>query len=226
MAFVGNSALSAIKDWVASKFAALVHTHTTSQITDFTTEMAKKADATHGHEIGDVNGLQTALDGKASKADVLGAMQIKGSVENYAALPESPNKNDAYQVLAASPDYGIAAGEFVMWDGEAWQDMGGTVDLSNYYNKGEIDQKFEESAPNEHTHEIGDVNGLQTALDGKANASDVYTKNETDGKLNTKANSSDVYTKTETYTKTEVDGKIPVEMTAEEALAILNGTTE
>ena len=59
----------------------------------------------------------------------------------------------------------------------------------------------------------------QQALNLKANASDVYTKTETDGLLNDKANSSDVYTKTETngllndkanannvYTKTEADG--------------------
>ena len=59
----------------------------------------------------------------------------------------------------------------------------------------------------------------QQALNLKANASDVYTKTETDGLLNDKANSSDVYTKSETdgllnnkanannvYTKTEADG--------------------
>lgn len=38
----------------------------------------------------------------------------------------------------------------------------------------------------------------QQALNSKANASDVYTKTETDGLLNDKANKSDVYTKTET----------------------------
>ena len=59
----------------------------------------------------------------------------------------------------------------------------------------------------------------QQALNLKANASDVYSKTETDGLLNDKANSSDVYTKSETdgllnnkanannvYTKTEADG--------------------
>ncbi|EGT74027.1 putative yadA-like protein [Haemophilus haemolyticus M21127] len=55
----------------------------------------------------------------------------------------------------------------------------------------------------------------------KANASDVYTKTESDSKLNAKANASDVYTKTESdsklnvkanasdvYTKTESDSKL------------------
>ena len=59
----------------------------------------------------------------------------------------------------------------------------------------------------------------QQALNLKANASDVYTKTETDGLLNDKANTNDVYSKTKTdellnnkanksdvYTKTETNG--------------------
>lgn len=62
-------------------------------------------------------------------------------------------------------------------------------------------------------------NATQQALNLKANASDVYTKTETDGLLNDKANTNDVYSKTKTdellnnkanksdvYTKTETDG--------------------
>ena len=38
--------------------------------------------------------------------------------------------------------------------------------------------------------------------------STIYTKSETDAKLNTKANSSDTYTKSQVYTKTETDTKL------------------
>ena len=62
-------------------------------------------------------------------------------------------------------------------------------------------------------------NATQQALNLKANASDVYSKTETDGLLNNKANTNDVYSKTKTdellnnkanksdvYTKSETDG--------------------
>ena len=62
-------------------------------------------------------------------------------------------------------------------------------------------------------------NATKQALDLKANASDVYSKTETDELLNDKANANDVYSKTETdgllndkanvidvYSKTETDG--------------------
>lgn len=72
------------------------------------------------------------------------------------------------------------------WDGTAWMDVGADVDFS----------------------------AIQTAVDGKADKTSVYTKTEIDGKVTTintaignKANSADVYTKTQTYSKTEIDGK-------------------
>ena len=64
------------------------------------------------------------------------------------------------------------------------------------------------------------TDAVHDELDEKANASDVYTKTESDSKLDAKANASDVYTKTESdsklnakanvadvYSKTETDNK-------------------
>ena len=45
------------------------HTHTHTGITDWDTELAKKSDVGHGHEIADVEGLQTALDSKQGTGD-------------------------------------------------------------------------------------------------------------------------------------------------------------
>ena len=110
----------------------------------------------------------------------------------------------------------------------------GTSLVDKYANKSHTHTKSQ-ITDFSHTHSksevgLGNVNDTsdadkpvstaqQQALNLKANASDVYTKSDTDGLLNDKANKSDVYTKTETngllndkanannvYTKTEADG--------------------
>lgn len=66
-----------------------------------------------------------------------------------------------------------------------------------------------------HTHEIGEVNGLQSALDAKAVKTEVEealalkaVKTEVEASLALKANSADVYTKEQTYTKTEIENLV------------------
>lgn len=63
------------------------------------------------------------------------------------------------------------------------------------------------------------IDDLNTAVDAKANAADVYTKTEADNLLATKADLDDVYQKTETYTQSQVDAKIS------ETLAGISGGT-
>ena len=50
----------------ASAFAAAVHTHVIGDVTGLQTALDGKAATVHTHAIGDVTGLQTALDGKAA----------------------------------------------------------------------------------------------------------------------------------------------------------------
>jgi hypothetical protein len=85
-----------------------------------------------------------------------------------------------------------------------------TDTATNYYNKTNIDEK---------------VATLTTSIGTKANTADVYTKTDADARyrlisesytktqtdtaLELKANVSDVYAKTNTYSKSEVDAKIP-----------------
>ena len=72
-----------------------------------------------------------------------------------------------------------------------------------------------------------DLDALETTVQDKADSTTVQALSTTVGK---KANSADVYKKTETYSATEIDSKIAEagaevgELTAEEVLAILNGT--
>lgn len=131
-----------------------------------------------------VDGVDLTISGKkvnivltdyAKKSDVTGAMKIKGSVAAYANLPASPATGDAYLVQAADPTHGIEAGEFVMWDGTAWQDMGGTVDLTAYLTKTGAAELY---ATVSHTHTASQITDLDSALETKLAAAFTPMTNE------------------------------------------------
>ena len=57
--------------------------------------------------------------------------KFKGTKANYAALPSSGNEvGDVWNVEAANGN--TPAGTNYVWDGEAWDALGGTIDLSPY----------------------------------------------------------------------------------------------
>ena len=146
------------------------------------------------------------LSNYALKSDIVDGVRFKGVVENYAALPTSDQKKgDIYIITTADPTHEIVAGEAVIWDGTAWQDMGGTmtVDLSNYYNKNEADGRF---APIAHTHVVADITDLESWFTGKNVVTNTalttalgnyYTKTDADGKFQTKAGMTDYVAKSE-----------------------------
>ena len=71
------------------------------------------------------------------------AVKYRGSVASFAALPASGQSvGDMYNVKAAggtdANGTAIRAGDNVVWNGSGWDDQAGTVDLSNYYTKSEV----------------------------------------------------------------------------------------
>ena len=111
----------------------------------------------------------------ALKSDIVAGVHFKGTANTVAEIPSEPAPavGDIYIITTADSASGIEAGEAVIWDGTAWQDMGGTVsvDLSNYYNKTEADGKFQT------------IEGLDTAVSGLG-----YMKTTVaDGKYQTQA---------------------------------------
>jgi hypothetical protein len=97
---------------------------------------------------------------------------------------------------------------------------GGSVDLTNYYTKGQVDTKLTGKANTSHTHsEYALASNTYTkaevdakSLGGTVDLSNYYTKSETNTQLAGKADSTHSHLnyaeKTDTYTKTEVDTKI------------------
>lgn len=83
--------------------------------------------------------VDTKLNNYAKKADISTVYKYKGSVENYAALPVSEQQvGDTYNVKAADSEHGIKAGDNVSWNGEEWDPLAGTVDLSGYVEESDL----------------------------------------------------------------------------------------
>lgn len=156
-----------------------------TQWADLASRIKAKANAsdlpTKVSDLTNDSGYQTASDvSSAISSAVSSVMTYKGTVATVADLPASGNKlGDVYNVTATGGNYA--------WDGSSWDELGSTVDLSNYYTKSQTD----------------------TALAAKANASTTYTKTEVDTALSSKANASTTYTKTEVDTALAGKADVP-----------------
>lgn len=88
----------------------------------------------------------TDLAAYAKKSDIAKAVNYKGSVNSYGELPKSGMAvGDMYNVAAADKANGIKAGDNVVYNGNSWDNMGGTIDLSGYATKEELNQKMNET---------------------------------------------------------------------------------
>lgn len=82
----------------------------------------------------------------AKKSDIAKAVNYKGSVNSYGELPKSAMAvGDMYNIATADKANGIKAGDNVVYNGNSWDNMGGTIDLSGYATKEELQQKMNET---------------------------------------------------------------------------------
>ena len=85
-------------------------------------------------------GVALDLSDYVKGTDVASALQYKGTVANFTALPVSGQKTgDVYNVTAAggsgADGVTVRAGDNVCWNGTGWDVLAGTVDLSGYVEK-------------------------------------------------------------------------------------------
>lgn len=79
--------------------------------------------------------LMGEIDGV--KAKLVNIYTYKGSKDTYAELPSDAEAGDVWNVAEAHE--GHPAGTNYAWTGTEWDALAGSIDLSNYYNKSEVD---------------------------------------------------------------------------------------
>ena len=129
-------------------------TEINSKISEINTAIGKKSDSGHNHD--DVYIKPADVDTKISTA--LGSvLKYKGTKTNTSSLPTSGNATgDVWNITNACAASGtlpkVNAGDNVAWNGSAWDVLAGTVDLSSYYNKSEVNAELAKKSDTEHTH--------------------------------------------------------------------------
>lgn len=100
--------------------------------------------------------LKTLID--ELKASVAAALDYKGTKDTYEELPAEGNKKgDVWNVVGAHGT--TPAGTNYAWDGTQWDPLGGTVDLSGYYTKGQVDSAISTAKT--------ELEAADTALEGQ-----------------------------------------------------------
>lgn len=75
----------------------------------------------------------------AKKSDISTVFNYKGSVDTYADLPTTGVAiGDVYNVTAADATNNIKAGDNVAWNGNAWDNLSGVVDLTDYAKSADV----------------------------------------------------------------------------------------
>ncbi len=153
------------------------HQHQTSDIEGLNrtleslrTDIGSAASAKHTHAIGDVTGLQGALDGKANKAhnhnigeikDLIWSLDQKVSISDLAESTRQYASEKIAELVDGAPESLDTLREVA----EEFKNQDRAIQA--------VFSELGKRAMKSHTHAIGDVTGLQGALDGKVNVSDV-----------------------------------------------------
>lgn len=88
-----------------------------------------------GGVVSSVAYTKTEVDSRISSIEskVTNVYSYRGSVDYYSNLPTSGQQDGyVYNVVHADAEHGIAAGANVAWTGTGWDNLGGTIDLSEY----------------------------------------------------------------------------------------------
>lgn len=139
--------------------------------------------------------LMGEIDGV--KAKLVNVYTYKGSKATYAELPTDATAGDVWNVAEAYN--GHSAGTNWAWTGSEWDALAGSIDLSNYYNKSEVDAaiKVETDRAVAEEGRLAGLIGANTTLAQEAknlatdNQSSLGTLSTTVGNINLVLNGED-----------------------------------
>lgn len=165
---------------------------------------AAKIDVTDKLDSTSTTSALSANQGRVLKDNIdnlkksLSAVYIyKGSVDTYDKLPTEVAIGDTYNVVAAYEN--TPAGTNYAWNGESWDPLGGSVDLSAYYTKSEADEAISGAV----SKVSGDVSALKESVAQNTSALNVLNgTEETTGSL---ANTLKI---AKDYTDTQLTGYV------------------
>lgn len=140
----------------------------------------------------------------------------RGSVADYESLPADAVIGDTYNVVAANEN--IPAGTNYAWNGEAWDALGGSIDLSGYYTKLEVDDAIKNADISDKLTEI------TTKIDANTSALNILNgTEETTGSLANTLKIAKEYTDTQLTNYVEkVEGS---SLISSEKLALIDTNT-
>ena len=87
-------------------------------------------------DIAKADAEKCVADVEAVRDSLAKMMTYQGSVDNYSDLPENPQVGYSYNVKNADKEHGVNAGDNVVWNGESWDNLGGSVDMSLFAELG------------------------------------------------------------------------------------------
>lgn len=160
--------------------------------TTVSTQIAGKAAVEHGHVLGDVTGLESALDGKAPSSHTHDWASVTGKPAEFTPAAHSHAQSDVTGLSTALAGKAGLSHSHVIGDvtglqsaidvaagTAAWASVSGKPSTftpsSHSHAWSEVTDKPSTFTPASHGHPISEVTGLQTALDGKAGSSHTHS---------------------------------------------------
>lgn len=144
------------------------HSHNVSDIATLQQTLDNKANISHNHTVDNVSGLQTVLDTKSNTGHIHGISDVTGLVQSLS------NKSDiSHSHSLTKSDVGLPS-------------VDNTSDVNKPLStaqKAYVDNAIAgiNVSTGPHTHEISEVNGLQSTLDGKSNTGHSHNVSEING---------------------------------------------